>query len=707
MNFNKTVNPEAALFDGVEITRGTALIATVVSFAGLVINAYTFVWKNIKKAEPVNFNLGSIFIAGVVFVFTLFTASIYTSFVNGSALLKMQSSLSLFWAVFVFSMIHLAALGYVWVKNERTKALGQVDISETDENQDRGNWDSHTEYLLSMIGYAVGLGNVWRFPYLCYEYGGGGFLIPYVIMLVILGLPVFFMECAIGQFDSRGPIESWNISPAFRGIGWMMVLYSGFVGIYYNVIIAYSIFYFFTSVDSKTYWDSCDNYWNTDNCVTVGVTKTDEQMTSTEEYFNYHILKKFYVNETSNANALIDLSTQDSHDMVWQIVIVLLVAWTVVFFALIKGIKSSGKVVWFTAIFPYVVILILVIRGCTLPGAKKGIDYYMGKESDLSKLGTGEIWRVAASQIFFSLSAGWGGVQALSSYNNFNNNCYRDAIIVACTNCLTSIFAGFAIFSVLGNMADSLGVEVPEVVKSSFGLAFTVYPAALSKLPGANFWACLFFLMLFTLGLDSQFTILETVATSLCDWSPKLKKRRISTMAGVSIILFLIALLCCTKAGIDWVNLIDTYVSGWAILMSTVFEVIVLGTVYGGGVWAWITGKEQRLCDDVEMMIGKRSNLWWFFWKLHWYFISPVVMLALLIWGWVEYSDPALPAWGRAVGWIIVCAGLIGIPYYIILEAWRAKKCGKSFWSIFQPNEKWGPYLKEYQTGRYANIRKD
>lgn len=209
-----------------------------------------------------------------------------------------------------------------------------------------------------------------------------------------------------------------------------------------------------------------------------------------------------------------------------------------------------------------------MIRGCTLKGAKDGIDYYMGSKSDLSKLGSGEIWRVAASQIFFSLSAGWGGVQALSSYNNFNNNCYRDAIIVACTNCLTSIFAGFAIFSVLGNMALELGVEVPQVVKSSFGLAFTVYPAALSKLPGANFWACLFFLMLFTLGLDSQFTILETVATSLCDWSPKLKKRRISTMAGVSIILFLIALLCCTRAGLLWVDLIDTYVSGWAILRA-------------------------------------------------------------------------------------------------------------------------------------------
>ena len=325
-----------------------------------------------------------------------------------------------------------------------------------------------------MVGYAVGLGNVWRFPYLCYENGGGAFLIPYVVMLVFVGLPVFYMECAIGQFDSRGPIESWNISPAFRGVGCMMVIYSAFVGIYYNVIIAYSIFYFFSSLTSQANlpWVGCDGFWVDQAKCAIMNTNTSAALNNpnltitsdSEQFFNNHVLE------------LLPMDAEGSHAINYKIVISLIVAWTVVFFSLIKGIKSSGKVVWFTALFPYVVILILLIRGCTLPGAKDGIAYYIGSKSDLSKLKDINVWRKAASQIFFSLSAGWGGVQALSSYNNFKNNCYKDSLIVAIANCLTSVIAGFAIFSILGYMSLQLGVEVKDVVKSSFGLAFIAYP---------------------------------------------------------------------------------------------------------------------------------------------------------------------------------------------------------------------------------------
>lgn len=367
---------------------------------------------------------------------------------------------------------------------------------------------------------------------------------------------------------------------------------------------------------------------------------------------------------------------------------------------------SSGKVVWVTAIFPYIVILILVIKGCTLPGAFLGIDYYIGKKSNLDALKSGEVWRVAASQIFFSISAGSGGIQTLSSYNNFKNNCFKDAMVVAITNCCTSVFAGFAIFSVLGNMSYELNVPVEEVVKSSFSLAFTAYPAALSKLPGSNFWACLFFLMLFSLGLDSQFTIIETVATSLADYSRYFKKHRLATMSVTSLILYGLAFICCVRAGVDWVNMIDNYVSGWALIMSVVLEVVVLGTVYGGGVFAWFGKGEERLVEDVEMMIGKRSKYWWFYWRLTWYIVTPLVSLALLIWGWVEYSDDQYPVWGQTIGWIVCAFGLLGVPYYFFHEWYLAHQQGKSFWTIFQPNNKWGPYLKEYQTGRYANIEK-
>jgi len=119
-----------------------------------------------------------------------------------------------------------------------------------------------SEYLLSMIGYAVGLGNIWRFPVLAYENGGGGFLIPYVVMLVFAGLPVFFMSTAISQFCSLGPAKVYGMAPIFRGLGIAMVFYSLMVGIYYNMIIAYSSFYMFASFTSVLPWSTCDNHWN-------------------------------------------------------------------------------------------------------------------------------------------------------------------------------------------------------------------------------------------------------------------------------------------------------------------------------------------------------------------------------------------------------------------------------------------------------------
>ncbi|XP_060687935.1 sodium- and chloride-dependent neutral and basic amino acid transporter B(0+)-like [Hemiscyllium ocellatum] len=135
--------------------------------------------------------------------------------------------------------------------------------------------------------------------------------------------------------------------------------------------------------------------------------------------------------------------------------------------AFLKGIKSSGKVVYFTAIIPYVVVTILLIRGVTLEGASKGIEFYIGSHSDFSKLADAQVWKDAATQIFYSTSVGWGSLITLSSYNKFHNNCYQDTIIVCVVNCATSVFAGFIIFSTLGHMAHVQNKPVSEVARSA------------------------------------------------------------------------------------------------------------------------------------------------------------------------------------------------------------------------------------------------
>ncbi|ELT96748.1 hypothetical protein CAPTEDRAFT_185660 [Capitella teleta] len=139
----------------------------------------------------------------------------------------------------------------------------------------RGNWGGQLEFILTCVGYAVGLGNVWRFPYLCYKNGGGAFLVPYFVVLAIIGLPLFFMELAFGQFASLGPIAIWTVNPLFKGLGYSMVITNTVIGLYYNVIIAWTIYYFFASMTSELPWQECGHEWNTALC------------TTTEQFRNY------------------------------------------------------------------------------------------------------------------------------------------------------------------------------------------------------------------------------------------------------------------------------------------------------------------------------------------------------------------------------------------------------------------------------------
>uniref|UniRef100_A0A8C5QC26 Transporter n=1 Tax=Leptobrachium leishanense TaxID=445787 RepID=A0A8C5QC26_9ANUR len=583
----------------------------------------------------------------------------------------------------------------------------------TDENKERGNWSSKSEYLLSMVGYAVGLGNVWRFPYLTFKHGGGAFLIPYTIMLALAGLPLFFLECSLGQFASLGPVAVWKLLPIFEGVGVTMVLISTLVTIYYNIIIAYSLYYLFASFTSVLPWSECFAWADEkcsktplEACQVVNLTGlhnltwvNQENLTclvnTTVTFLTEFPSKQYWEKVTLRRSSGLD----ETGTVVWYLALCLLLAWIIIGAALYKGIKSSGKVVYFTAIFPYIVLLILLIRGATLEGAYDGINFYIGTQSDISKLSNSDVWKDAATQIFFSLSTAWGGLVALSSYNKFHNNCYGDAIMVCVTNCLTSVFAGFAIFSILGHMAFKAGKQVTEVVDSGFGLAFIAYPEALSQLPISPLWSILFFFMLLTLGLDSQFASVETITTTIHDAFPKfMKKRRGPVTVGACMVFFLLGLVCVTEAGIFWVDLIDYFCAGWGILIAAILELIGICWIYGG----------NRFIKDIEMMIGTKNWCFWIWWRTCWFFVTPLLLTAILIWSLVTFSSPMhgsipYPTWGVVVGWLMIIFCIIWIPILACKKMFLAKgTLWERFRTICSPTPDWGPALEKYRMGIYA-----
>uniref|UniRef100_A0AAY4EH63 Transporter n=1 Tax=Denticeps clupeoides TaxID=299321 RepID=A0AAY4EH63_9TELE len=502
--------------------------------------------------------------------------------------------------------------------------------------QQREKWANKMEFLLSMAGEIIGLGNVWRFPYLCYKNGGGVFFIPYFVFLVFCGIPIFFLETALGQYTSEGGITAWRkICPMFEGIGFASQVIVCYLNIYYIVVLAWGLFYFFSSFRSPLAWTTCSNEWNTCN-----------------EFWEHRVLR---VKQDDFQGSLGKVN--------YDLALCLLLAWIVCYFCIWKGVKSTGKAVYFTATFPYLMLIILVIRGVTLPGAAEGIKYYLFP--DLSKLANPEVWLAAGTQVFFSYAVCQGVLTALGSYNKYNNNCYKDCVGLCLLNSSTSIFAGFAVFSVLGFMAHELNTSIDHVVQAGVGLAFIAYPRALALLPAAQFWSVLFFLMVIFLGLDSQFVCVESLATAITDLFPAaLRKpgRREVLVLLICVICFLLGLTLVTEGGIRLFELIDTYgTSGNTLLFIACFETIAIAWVYGA----------DRFYDNIEDMIGYPlcPAL-----KYCWLFITPIICGGTLLYNVLfQYSENVVhkSSSTQVLSSLLIVTPMVCIPVYMLISLWR------------------------------------
>uniref|UniRef100_A0A8C2ZX60 Transporter n=1 Tax=Cyclopterus lumpus TaxID=8103 RepID=A0A8C2ZX60_CYCLU len=509
------------------------------------------------------------------------------------------------------------------------------------ELEGRGHWGNKSEFILTVMGAIIGPGNVWRFPYLCYRNGGGVFFIPYFLFMFTCGIPLFFLETALGQYTSQGSVTCWRkMCPLFQGMGYASQLIITFSATSYIIIIAWAFFYLFSSFSVDLPWATCGHDWNTGTI--------------------FH----------SNKRRVLKLSSgiEEVGSLRWELVLCLILTWVICYFCIWKGIKSTGKVAFFTATFPFVMLFVLLIRGVTLPGAMDGIIYYL--YPDISRLSDPQVWMDAGTQIFYSYAIGLGFLTSLGSYNRYNNDCYRDCFYLCLLNSATSIVSGFAIFSILGFMTNEQGVDISEVAQSGPGLAFIVYPRAVAMMPMPQVWSVCFFLMIILLGLDSQFVGLECLMTSLTDLFPTYLRqgfRRELVLLAICSVCCVLGLSLVTEGGMYLLQLLDHHVcSGTTLLILSLLQSVSIAWVYGA----------DRFYGNITDMIGYRPYP---LMKYCWRYITPSFCFGTFIFSIVKYSplkfsnNYVYPLWANILGWFIASVSLSLIPLFMVYQISQEK----------------------------------
>lgn len=444
----------------------------------------------------------------------------------------------------------------------------------------RERWDSRTAFVLAAIGSAIGLGNVWRFPFICQQNGGGAFLVPYFVALITAGIPIMMLEFALGAKMQAGAAKAFKkLKGGFEWLGWWAVLISAVIVFYYCAIMAWAWNYLYYSVGTK---------WAGD-----------------ESGFFYKVILRISDNPTQMD--VIPLA----------LIIGLALTWIVVFFCLIKGAESVSKVVLITVPLPWILLVILFFRGMTLPGAFEGVRYYL--TPDWSALMHAKTWLAAYGQIFFSLSLAFGVMITYASFLPRRSDINNNAFIISFANCGTSFFAGFVVFSIIGFLTMTMGIA-PDAL-SGPGLAFITYPTAIAQLPAFQATVGIFFfLMLLTLGIDSAFSLVEAVSTS---FSEKLGVRKLSVTAAFCVIGFMIGLIFITRAGLYWLDIVDHYINNFAVTVVGLLECVFIG---------WF-GYLKLLKAHMNKVSEFKVGLWW---DIFIKFVTPVILGIILVIAFVD-----------------------------------------------------------------------
>jgi NSS family neurotransmitter:Na+ symporter len=404
----------------------------------------------------------------------------------------------------------------------------------------REQWKSQFGFLLAAVGSAIGLGNIWRFSYMAYSYGGGAFLIPYVCALLTAGIPLLILEFGIGhERIGSAPLAYHKLSRRWEWLGWWAVIFVMFgIELYYTVIIAWCLNFFKYSFYLG--WGDDPNSF----------------------FFKEFLALSDGPGKIGGIRTSIFIS----------LVIVWLINWVISYRGIRRGIELANKV-----FMPMLLVLTaaLVFWALSLPGAMEGVKAYL--KPDFAKLSEPKVWIDAYSQIFFTLSLGFGIMIAYASYLPAKTNITRNAVLTGLINSGYSLFAGFAVFATLGFMAGAEGKPIAEVVDKSIGLAFVVYPKAVSLMPGGNIFGAIFFLCLVVAGISSSISIIEAFTSAVVD---KFGWERKTVVNVICVLGFLGSVTFTTQAGLYWLDIADHFLTHYGLVVVGILECIVVAWLF-------------------------------------------------------------------------------------------------------------------------------
>lgn len=492
----------------------------------------------------------------------------------------------------------------------------------TTETTKREGFSSRKVFIFAAIGSAVGLGNIWRFPYVAYEGGGGAFIIPYLVALLLAGIPLLYLDYSIGhRFRGSAPLSLRRLSRGAEWIGWWQVLVCVVIAVYYAAILAWASKYAILSF-TKGWGDDPEGY-----------------------FFGSYLQAA----ETPGPTL----------DFVPEILITMIIVWAVAIGVLAMGIQSGiGRTAVVFIPVLIVAFVVLVIQALTLDGAMEGLNAFF--TPDFEALKDTSVWISAVGQIFFSLSIGFGIMITYASYVSRKTDMSGSGAVVAFSNSGFELLAGIGVFAALGFMAAAAGTSVDEVVANGIGLAFVAFPAIINEAPGGALLGVLFFVSLVLAGVTSLISITEVVIGAVRD-KVGISRRAATFIVGVPMAVVSV-LMFSTTGGIFVLDTLDAFVNSFGILAAaTVMMLVVSG----------VLGKLDVLQRHMDAIGSIKLSVWW---KALIGAILPIVLVVMLVEemsakAGTPYEDyPA--ALLNVFGWGMA-ASLPIIAFFLSLIPWR------------------------------------